>query len=81
MANSSRLVFPIRTASAASKPLDDGRIVQRDEILEDLRAAGGPLPLHAEDVLDGDDHPGKRARRSRPRASGPPHGPARAPAR
>ena len=37
IANSSRLVFPTTTAPAAAQALDDGRVVRRVPVLEDLR--------------------------------------------
>ena len=43
------------------EPADDRGVVGRDEIAEDLRAAGGADPPGAEHVLDGEGNPGEGA--------------------
>ena len=47
--------------TAALSRRDDRGVVRRDEIAEDLRAAGGADPPGAEHVLDGEGNPGEGA--------------------
>ena len=65
MANSSMLVFPRLTAPARMQFLHHVRVVGRDEVGEDLRAAGGEPAFGAEDVFERDGDTGQWLRLSR----------------
>ena len=53
--------LPDQDGVRGPEPGDRGGVVERDKILEHLRAAGRPLPLHAEDILDRNDHACERS--------------------
>ena len=65
IANSSMLVLPTSTVPARARPLDDVRVVRRDEVREHPRAAGRAQPGGHQHVLVRDRDAGERAARRR----------------
>ena len=63
MANSSMFVLPRKIGAGRAQPSDHGRVVGRDEMLQDARGAGGAHALRAEHVLDRQRNAGQRAKR------------------